>query len=134
MNFSLQKILNYFLLVFWMGIIFFLSSQPDLKSGFESWLDFILRKSAHITEYAILTFLAWRAFASKKETKFLSGNLVSKPSQGLIYAIVFSFLYAISDEYHQTFVHLRVGSPIDVLIDSVGIMIMAEVIWKRGRK
>jgi VanZ family protein len=44
MNFDSKTFLNYFLLIFWMGVIFYLSNQPDLKSGFESRLDFILRK------------------------------------------------------------------------------------------
>jgi VanZ family protein len=46
-------------------------------------------------------------------------------------AVVISVLYAISDEYHQHFVHGRHGSPIDVLIDSVGIAIVA---WREERK
>lgn len=126
-----KNFLNWFLLIFWMGIIFFLSSQSDLRSGLESQMDFILRKIAHITEYAILTFLAWRVFGGWQETRFPLGNLVFKAPQTLIYAVIFSVLYAISDEYHQVFTYLRVGSLIDVLIDSAGIMIMAAAIWKK---
>lgn len=118
-----------------MGIIFYLSSQPDLKSGFENWLDFILRKLAHMTEYAALAFLAWRAFACAKETEFPEGNSVSKTvskiPRFLIYAIIFSFIFSASDEYHQTFVDGRVGSPVDVLIDSIGIIIAGIMIWRR---
>lgn len=126
-----KTFLNYFLLIFWMGIIYFLSSQPDLKSGFESWLDFILRKMAHIAEYGILTFLAWRVIAGGKETEFPKGNSVSKMPQFLIYAIIFSFLFSVSDEYHQTFVAGRLGSYQDVLIDSAGIAIAGIEIWRR---
>lgn len=146
MNFKKEIFLNYFLLIFWMGVIFYLSNQPDLKFGFESQIDFILRKAAHITEYGILTFLAWRAFAVGKETEFLKGNSiskmpdsakillgnsVSKPVRFLIYAIIFSVLYAASDEYHQVFVSGRVGSPMDVLIDSVGIVITGVGVWRK---
>ena len=133
--------INYLLLFLWMGIIFYLSNQPDLKSGFESQTDFILRKMAHITEYGILTFLAWRAFADGEETKFpkenlvskknLLGNGVSKSVRFLIYAIIFSVLYAVTDEYHQLFVHGRVGSPIDVMIDSAGIAISGIIIYRK---
>ncbi len=125
MDFKVKKIVNYFLLIFWTGVIFYLSSQPDLKSGFESWLDFILRKMAHITEYGILVFLAWRAAGDEGEKK--SGKY-------LVGAIIFSFLYAVSDEYHQSFVAGRVGSPADVLIDSIGIIIAGMVIVKRNIK
>ncbi len=131
MNFNIKTFLNYFLLIFWMGIIFYLSSQPDLKSGFESQIDFILRKIAHMAEYAALTFLAWRAFAGGKETEFPEVSLVSETPRFLIYAIIFSILYAISDEYHQTFVAGRVGSLVDVLIDSAGIVIAGVGIWRK---
>jgi len=52
-----KKILNWFLVFIWAGIIFFLSHQPDLKSNFPSEYDFILRKLAHIFEYAVFDFL-----------------------------------------------------------------------------
>lgn len=119
-----KTFLNYLLLIFWMGVIFYLSAQPDLKSGLESQMDFVLRKLAHITEYGILTFLAWRAFGISL------GSPTSKSDRVLATAIIFSVLYAISDEYHQLFVTGRVGSPIDVLIDSVGIMIAGMGIWR----
>ncbi len=142
-----KTFLNYFSLILWMGFIYFLSSQPDLKSGLESWLDFVLRKAAHITEYAILTFLAWRVFADGEETEFPFGNLVSrvfgkrvlgnrvsKWPRALMGAIIFAFIFSATDEYHQTFVVGRVGSPVDVLIDSVGIGIMGIGIWRKRQK
>jgi len=118
-----EKILNYFLLIFWMGVIFFLSAQPDLKSGFESRIDFVLRKLAHITEYGILTFLAWRVASDGGDKKSV---------RYLIIAVIFSVLYAVSDEYHQLFVHGRVGSPVDVMIDSVGVAIAGIGIWRKN--
>lgn len=124
-EFNFKKIFIWLLLFFWMGIIFCLSSQPDLKSGLENRVDFVLRKLAHITEYGILTFLAWRSFISSL------GSSTSKLSKILIYAVIFSALYAISDEYHQFFVQGRVGSPIDVLIDSIGIIATAFLIKKK---
>lgn len=122
MNFDKKTFINYLLLIFWMGFIFYLSAQPDLKSGFESQTDFILRKLAHITEYGILTFLAWRA---------LSDGGDKKSFKYLIIAIIFSVLYAMSDEYHQTFVQGRVGSPVDVMIDGVGIVISGMIIYRK---
>ncbi len=119
MNLNRKTFLNYFLLISWMGMIFYLSSQPDLKSGFESQIDFILRKAAHIMEYGILAFLAWHA---------ASGGGAGKNSGYLFAAVVFSFLFSVSDEYHQTFVAGRVGSAQDVLIDNIGVAIMTVLV------
>ena len=89
-----------------MGVIFYLSHQPDLKSGLGDWLDFILRKIAHITEYAILCFLLIRATGNKK------------------WSFLTAFIYACSDEYHQLFVYGRHGSPADIAIDSIGMILV----------
>jgi len=96
-----------------MGVIFYLSHQPDLKSGLGDWLDFILRKIAHITEYAILTFLLIRA----------SKNL-PVVRHGKKWSFLTAFIYACSDEYHQLFVYGRHGSPADIAIDSIGMILV----------
>ena len=100
-----------------MGVIFFLSAQPNL--GTHTPYDFVLRKLAHVTEYAVLTLLWWRA---------LRGFGVSRDNRlVVVLAIAIALPYAASDEYHQTFVRGRHGTPIDVLIDSVGMAIAAVV-------
>lgn len=90
-----------------MAVIFKLSAQPDLSSGLGTW-DLILRKIAHIGSYFLLTVLWLRALAPHT-------------GRALPWAVAISLLFAISDEYHQTFVEGRHGSPVDVGIDSVGI-------------
>lgn len=87
----------------WAAVIFALSSIPSLGTGLGTW-DLILRKLAHITEYAILALLLRRAVATPV-------------------AFAAAVLYAISDEFHQTFVHGREGRPRDVLIDTVGVVL-----------
>ncbi|MFH1784048.1 MAG: VanZ family protein, partial [bacterium] len=72
----------------WCAIIYYLSSVPGLNSGLGSW-DLILRKCAHITEYAILTVLFFRAFSFHKLKKVYE------------FSAVISVMYAISDEIHQ---------------------------------
>jgi hypothetical protein len=47
----------------WAGVIFAFSSIPSLNSGLGSW-DYVLRKGAHMTEYAILAVLLVRATGS----------------------------------------------------------------------
>lgn len=115
-----KKILNWFLVFIWAGIIFFLSHQPDLKSSFPSEYDFILRKLAHISEYAVLTFLLIRAFSQYQ----LSTKKI------LFFSIILAVLYAFSDEYHQSFISKRTGAFQDILIDSIGIFL----VWLKKRK
>jgi VanZ family protein len=87
-----------------MAVIFFLSAQPDLNSGLGTW-DTIGRKLVHMASYGLLWWLWRRAL----------GNT---PVAALI-----TLAYAIGDEYHQTFVEGRHGSPVDVLIDTAGMAI-----------
>jgi VanZ family protein len=88
--------------VAWAGLIFALSSIPDLGTGLGAW-DLVLRKAAHAAEYAVLGFLLLRAFG--RETA----------------ALVVGIAYAASDEIHQHFVPGRQASVLDVLVDSVGV-------------
>lgn len=107
----------YWLPVFlWMGVIFYFSSIPDLTPGFETHARNVLTsKIAHITEYAILTLFLLRAV--KRQYPL--------PLQ-MILQIIFlvALLYAISDEYHQLFVHGREGTFRDIMIDSIGITLI----------
>lgn len=110
------------------GVIYFLSDQPDLKSGLAPAYDLILRKLAHGFEYALLTFLATRAF--------YAGHRVSLRWAALG-ALVIAVLYAVSDEYHQGFVRGRHGAPHDVVIDTLGAGVGAWLftqLAKWGRK
>lgn len=103
-----------------MAVIFALSAQPDLSTGLGFW-DLVLRKLAHLSAYGLLTLLWWRALAP------VSGR-------PLALAAVISFLFAVSDEYHQSFVEGRHGSPVDVAIDSLGIggaVLLARTAWFR---
>lgn len=99
--------------VLWAGLIFALSSIPDLGTGLGGW-DLLLRKIAHAGEYAVLGALLVRAL----------------PRPGA--AVVLGALYAVSDEVHQSFVAGRMGSAVDVAIDAVGV-VCGVVLWERAR-
>jgi VanZ family protein len=90
--------------VLWAGLIFALSAIPDLGTGLGTW-DTVLRKLAHTAEYAIL------------------GGLIFRASRSAPAAFLLASAYAVTDEFHQTFVRGRHGSPVDLLIDSVGALI-----------
>ena len=96
----------------WMGIIFFLSSIPNLElSGTLSTYDLALRKLAHITEYAILTMLLLKTFTANADRK------------KYILVACIAIVYACSDELHQSLVPTRDGKIADIIIDSIGIVI-----------
>jgi VanZ family protein len=98
-----------------MAVIFFLSAQPS--SGHHTPLEVVLRKLAHVTEYTLLTLCWWRA---------LRGLAVSRSNRLLVgIAVGLALGYSASDEFHQTFVSGRHGTPVDVLIDSIGMTIAA---------
>jgi VanZ family protein len=88
----------------WAAVIFTLSSIPSLSTGLGGW-DTLLRKGAHLTEYAILGGLLLRALGRE------------------VPAIVAGALYAVSDEVHQHFVRGRHAAPLDVLLDIAGVAV-----------
>jgi VanZ family protein len=104
-----------------MGLIFFLSAQPDLSSGLGAW-DVLLRKLAHATVYAVLTWLWWRA---------LREGSASDDVRPLAAAWLMAIAYSATDEWHQTFVTGRHGVPSDVLIDAAGAS--AAALWAMRR-
>jgi VanZ like family len=100
--------------VFWAGIIFTLSAIPSLGTGLGFW-DAVLRKLAHLAEYAVLGALLYRA-------------LRREPA-----AVVLGSAYAVTDEIHQAFVSGRHGSPLDWLVDTAGVVAGTVVFarWSR---
>ena len=99
--------------VAWAAVIFTLSSIPSLSTGLGTW-DTILRKGAHLTEYAVLGALLYRALGREP------------------LALAVGLAYAASDELHQHFVHGRHASPVDVAIDAVGVA-AGVLVWLRLR-
>lgn len=103
--------------IVWCGVIFYLSSIPHLKTELGLW-DFVLRKFAHALVFGILFLFVHSAID-------ITYNISQK--RKYIYAVIFCILYAISDEYHQSFVPGRNASAIDVLIDSLGVFASAGI-------
>lgn len=98
--------------VVWAAVIFAFSAVPSLGTGLGTW-DLLLRKLAHVTEYAIL------------------GALLARAVQGrLTLAFALGVAYAITDEIHQTFVPGRAGRPLDVAIDAVGVA-LGILAWRQ---
>jgi VanZ family protein len=120
-----------------MALIFRLSATPDLRTvpwaqrfhllpmlmgaAATNLLEFVLRKTAHMAAYATLVLLLRWALAGWR-TRW-SPRLLTLTALGL------TILYAISDEWHQTFVPTREGTPRDVAIDTCGALIALFLMW-----
>lgn len=103
-----------------MGGIWLLSDQPNLSSSLE--YDWFVRKVAHVAEFAVLMalwFCTWRASGSSRLVAFLMSAVIT-------------ISYAGVDEWHQTWVTGRHGTPRDVAIDAVGIGLVS--IWLLFRR
>jgi VanZ family protein len=111
--------------LFWMGVIFVVSSRPSLPSHPDNTVDLIIKKMGHVTEYGVLAFLLWRATSKEREWPAL-------PSFGG--AFVLSLFYAISDEFHQTFVPGRNGTFTDVGFDVLGVLLALGLAWWFSRE
>lgn len=133
-----QQIIFYIsvmLVIGWMALIFYLSSQPASQSNelsnrvtevivetiekvapeiASNWdlkeLNHFIRKNAHFFSYFVLGVLVMNALYQKGYRKFAL-------------SLIICILYSISDEIHQTFVPGRGGNIIDVIIDSSGSLI-----------
>jgi VanZ family protein len=101
-----------------MSLIYVVSAQPTLPHASSFLLDLLLKKGAHVAEYAILFVLLWRAWAA--------WPLRFSPL-GLTW--VLTVLYAASDEFHQTFVPGRNGNVVDVLVDGTGATLALLGVW-----
>src|SRR6476646_7210889 len=110
-----SRVLTVWLPIFaWAAVIFAFSSIPSLSSGLGTW-DTILRKGAHVTEYAILGALLYRALGREA------------------LALAVGVAYAATDEFHQHFVRGRHASPVDVAIDAFGVA-LGILVWLRVRQ
>ncbi len=83
-------------------------------------IDYLVRKSAHITVFGILALLFKLAIENRPKS--------------YIYSWVFTAFYAATDEYHQSFVHGRTASIFDCLYDAAGALLFLAVLFFISRK
>ncbi|MDY3000931.1 MAG: VanZ family protein [Romboutsia timonensis] len=127
----MRKKICILLAVLWMGFIFYMSHQPEKISRVQSnnvirvikkvskseeikknINSFVVRKGAHMFLFCVLGILFFGSV--------YNGDNILK---SVFIALLLAFLYACSDEYHQTFVVGRSGQFDDVLIDFIGAFI-----------
>ena len=97
--------------------IFLFSNQPGVEST-KLTSNLFLRKLGHFSEYAILGFFAFAYFSNI----FQIGREKIQLETSFFISFLFCFSYAVTDEFHQTFVIGRDGNFMDVLIDSGGVL------------
>jgi VanZ family protein len=133
---------RYLPLIAWLAFISFASSD-DFNAGNTSriigplilWLfpntspetldviHYCTRKIAHFTEYAILGFLAARAFRTSPRPAIRQ--------RWFLICVALVVVYALLDEYHQSFVPSRTASVTDSLIDMAGGLTALLIVRKR---
>ena len=145
---KLKNFLKYWLpVLLWMGVIFSASGDtkslehssriiapflrfffPNLQPATVEEVVFLVRKCAHLTEYAVMALLFWRALR-----KLVRG--ASRPWQWseARMAILLVALYAATDELHQLFVPSRQALVTDVMIDTIGGIAGVVLLWGVGR-
>lgn len=102
-------------LLTWMVAIFVISGQTKEEiPAFGMW-DLLIKKASHFLAYGFLALLAWWA--------------VKEWQRPLLWALIITIGYAISDELHQTFVPTRNGTLADVIIDALGGITMLLILW-----
>lgn len=114
---------NWLALIGWVGVIFWFSSQPDLKSALETWQDVILRKGAHMAEYFVLSYLWLRCLEAQRQWKFAAAAT----------AVFLTLAVAGADEWYQTTIRGRHGSPLDVGVDGIGSLVLVALYARQRR-
>lgn len=126
-----ERIMNWAAVAVWMTVIFFFSTDafsaahttpmfapllatlfPGLTEEYLAYIAIFIRKFGHWSEYFILAVLLTRALAHP------AGSEAAK--RRMLWSVAFATLYAMSDEWHQSFVPSRSASPADVALDGVG--------------
>ena len=102
----MKKFLRFLPALIWMSVIFYFSFRQTTGIGGDSyWFRFLILKSFHLIEYAILFILLNYAL------------------NNYFYSVIIAYLYGCSDEIHQLFTPGRTSKFTDTLIDLLGILI-----------
>ncbi len=101
---------------------------PHLSQAKVEALHHWFRKCGHLSEYAVLSLLLWRAIHGSQQQRRQAWYW---DEAGLALAMV--FLYAATDELHQVFVPTRTALVSDVLIDTTGGGVALLLLWIFGR-
>jgi len=106
-----------------LGLSFYVSSQPSPDVSTIPWVDLLVKKSGHFTGYALIGgLLATTLWAWAPRVRSL-GSAVRTLGSPQRLALVLAFLWASSDEFHQSFSPHRTPAVTDVLLDTCGALV-----------
>jgi hypothetical protein len=133
-----ERVCSGLLLLAWMGVIYHLSDVPnsnqmtrEIFGSFNYWV----RKGSHMSEFAVLFALVFwfqSSFRGNVCVDKVAGE--KRPVLRLLLPFIFTFLYALSDEWHQSYVPGRSALLSDVLIDLGGAAMAALLSFFAGRR
>ncbi len=108
--------------------------HPDISEASVKRIQQVIRKCGHVTEYALLALLLYRAVR-----RTLERSPANWCRHSAAWALGLAFLYAASDEWHQSFVPSRGSSFHDVLIDTAGaalglVLLHGWHLWRQARE
>ena len=141
MNAAAKHFLRYWLpVIAWIAVIFTFSSDlfsaehtgsvleyiivrtvGELEPRTFEYLHFIVRKLAHVIEYAILGLLLFRAWRGERKIEWRLSW--ARHALGMVIVV------AAVDEFHQSFVASRGSSPRDALLDTLGAALVLAIAW-----
>jgi VanZ family protein len=99
-----------------MLVIFILSGQPASRLPVFGAYDLLIKKLGHATGYAMLGLAYFYALPPRLRSGYR-----------WLLALLMAVLFALSDEFHQSFIEGRNSSLIDVMIDTAGAMVALTV-------
>ena len=143
----MQRFLKYWLpVLIWLGVMFVGSTgllsaeqtsrflvpflrwlKPDISAEALAQIHFVVRKLGHIFEYVLLAMLLWRALRDGTNLRI---------GMSFVFAAVWLTcgVFAVSDEFHQSFMPSRTAASSDVLIDICGATIGLAICLMTSRK
>jgi VanZ family protein len=140
-----QRLYRYGPLLLWLGFISLASTSefsaantsqlvrplllwlfPNITEDRLAAVHFLTRKVGHFTEYAVLAFLARRAFVTSAHTTI--------QRYWFQWALLLIVIYALLDEFHQSFVPSRSPSIYDSAIDVLGGLTVLLIFKHRGNE
>lgn len=134
---------HWIVVVAWMGVISYMSTDAFSAHNTNLYIDPVLRalfpgisnreiltahtfvrKTAHFSEFFILSVLAFWAFRSGRPLRWRSGWMLC--------ALLLSGLFALVDEGHQVFTSSRTPSVADSAIDFFGAAVAQIAVYVRA--
>jgi VanZ family protein len=111
----LRAVIVYTPALLWAGMIFWFSAQSYLPTLEEPTLEWLWKKLAHFLVYGGLYFWLWWGTGWLQSKRLANTHLI-------LQLLLLVLLYAVSDEYHQSFIANRHPAVMDIGIDLLGGM------------